>query len=145
MKHEVRIKKKESCGEKYKMEKNTTIKTFNDLYSWKEAHKLALSVYKTTDGFPTKEIYSLTNQIRRAVISITSNIAEGFSRNSMKEKIQFYSIALGSTTEVQSQIFLSRDLGYIDEETFISIYNQTIIVHKLINGLIRSSKNKIPQ
>lgn len=94
------------------------IKSFTDLNTWKEAHKLVLLIYKITKQFPHEEQFGLTNQIRRAVVSITSNIAEGFSRSSYKEKSQFYSISLGSLTEVQNQLLIARDLKYITQ-----IYN----------------------
>ncbi|HDH31351.1 MAG TPA: four helix bundle protein [Candidatus Wolfebacteria bacterium] len=124
------------------MNNNTEkIKNFTDLNTWKEAHKLTLIIYKITEKFPKEELYSLTNQMRRASISITSNIAEGFSRISYKEKIYFYSIAQGSTTELQNQIILSRDLNYIPINDFDNLFNQSIIVHKLLNGLIRGAKN----
>jgi four helix bundle protein len=74
-------------------EKNK-IRFFIDLYAWKEAHKLVLLIYNITKEFPKEELFGLSNQIRRAVVSVTSNIAEGFSRNSYKEKSQFYSMAL---------------------------------------------------
>jgi len=80
------------------------IKTFKDLETWKQAHKLVLVIYKLTKTFPKEEKYSLTDQIRRAVVSISSNIAEGFARDSKKDKIRFYSIALGSLIEVQNQL-----------------------------------------
>lgn len=76
------------------------IKTFTDLNVWKESHILVILIYKESKNFPRDEIYSLTNQIRKAAVSITSNIAEGYSRQSYKEKIQFYHIAQGSLTEV---------------------------------------------
>jgi len=76
------------------------IQSFTQLNVWKEAHKLVLLIYKTTDNFPKKETYSLTDQMRRCAISITSNIAEGFSRQSKKEKLQFYYVSKGSLTEL---------------------------------------------
>lgn len=117
------------------------IRSFTDLIAWKEAHRLALMIYKSTDDFPTKETYSLIDQIRRCVISISSNIAEGFSRQSKKEKLQFYFIALGSLTELQNQILLARDLGYLEKDEFEKLADQTILVSKLINGLIKSLRN----
>ena len=119
------------------------ITNFTDLNAWKEAHAFALLVYTITEQFPQKEIFSLTNQLRRAVVSIGSNIAEGFSRNSMKEKIHFYGIAQGSNTETQSQLILSRDLKYLPEKEFDAAFNQSVVVHKLLNGLIKSSRNKL--
>jgi len=76
------------------------IQSFTQLNVWKETHKLVLLIYKTTDNFPKKETYSLTDQMRRCAISITSNIAEGFSRQSKKEKLQFYYVSKGSLTEL---------------------------------------------
>ena len=68
------------------------ISSFTDLYAWKEGHKLALMVYNITRSFPKEELFGLTSQMRRCVVSITSNIAEGFSRNTARDKYQFYSI-----------------------------------------------------
>jgi len=88
-------------------------------------------------------VYELANQLRTAVVSITSNIAEGFSMQSYKQKVHFYSIALGSLTEVQNQILVSRDVGYISKEKFQKIAEQSVVVSKLINGLIKKSKTMI--
>ncbi|MBU1046331.1 four helix bundle protein [Patescibacteria group bacterium] len=116
------------------------IKSFTDLNAWKEGHKLVIIIYKQTKKFPKEELFSLTNQIQRSSVSITSNIAEGFSRRSDKEKIQFYYIVLGSLTEVQNQLLVARDIGYIDNKTFKQIADQTIIVSKLCNSLIKKIK-----
>ena|SRR3989344_4776484 len=113
------------------------IKTFRDLNAWKEAHRLVLLVYKITDGFPNKEAYALTSQLRRAAISVSSNIAEGFSRRGRKEKILFYSTSLGSLTELQNQLMIARDVGYMTDKTYKEIEERTIVVHKLVNGLIK--------
>jgi four helix bundle protein len=78
------------------------IKSFSDLDAWREGHKLVLNIYQITKLFPKEELFCLTNQLRRAGISFTSNIAEGFSRQSFKEKRQFYSMALGSLTDIQN-------------------------------------------
>ncbi|MBP8591078.1 four helix bundle protein [Candidatus Shapirobacteria bacterium] len=117
------------------------IKSFTDLVAWQEAHKLAILIYKVTKNFPKEEIYGLTNQIRRAVISISSNIAEGFSRQSRLEKRQFYYQALGSLTELQNQLLLAKDVGYLSEDNFQEIANQTVTVSKLINSLIKFVRN----
>lgn len=120
---------------------NYKIQNFTDLIAWKEGHELVLFIYKITDKFPQKEIYGLTSQIRRAAVSITSNIAEGFSRNSYKEKIQFYYLALGSLTELQNQFIIAKDINYINNAVFDKLSKLSIIVSKLINGLIKSLKN----
>lgn len=117
------------------------IRRFTDLNTWKEAHKLVLMIYKLTTEFPIEEKYSLISQMRRAAISITSNISEGFSRNHLNEKIQFYGMAQGSNTELQNQLILSKDLGYVEEGRFEELFGQSITVHKLINGLIKGARN----
>jgi four helix bundle protein len=113
------------------------ITSFTDLHAWQEGHRLVLLIYEITNKFPKDEIFSLISQMRRAAISITSNIAEGFGRNTIKDKIQFYCIAYGSLTELQNQLVIARDLKYLDNKKFNSIANQTIVVAKLINGLKR--------
>jgi len=119
------------------------IRSFTDLITWQEGHELVLMVYRATDKFPKKEIYSLVNQMRRCVVSVTSNIAEGFSRQGKKEKIQFYYTARGSLTELQNQLLIARDVGYLDEVEFNKTAEQSVKVHKLINGLIRSLRESI--
>jgi len=113
------------------------IKSFTDLNAWKEAHSLDLFIYNITKSFPKDEQYGLTNQIRRASVSVSSNIAEGFSRRSSLEKRQFFHQALGSLTEVQNQLLIAKDIGYIKQKDFTTIAEQTIIVSKLINSLIK--------
>ena len=124
-------------------ENKQKIKSFTDLRAWQEGHRLALSIYQATGGFPRDEQFGLTSQIRRSAVSITSNIAEGFSRQFSKEKTQFYSIALGSLTELQNQLLIAKDVGYLDESGFHKVAEQTIVVSKMINGLIKSSMSVI--
>jgi four helix bundle protein len=111
------------------------IKNFSDLITYKEAHKLVLMIYQVTKEFPKEERYGLIDQMRRAAVSITSNIAEGFSRNTTKDKYQFYTMALGSLLELRSQLLISKDLNYFDEQYFHQISEQTILVRKLLLGL----------
>ena len=117
------------------------IKSFTDLSAWKEAHKLVLAIYEATRRFPNEEKFGLVNQLRRAVVSISSNIAEGFSRNTNKEKVQFYYTALGSLTEVHNQSIIAKDVAYIDTRQFDKLMQQIITVNKLLNGLIKNTKN----
>lgn len=116
------------------------IKSFTDLDAWKEGHKLVLQIYIVTKDFPKDEIYGLINQLRRCAVSITSNIAEGFSRQTYKDKAQFYSISLGSVTELQNQIVIAKDVGYLNKEKFMKIAEQSVKVNKIINGLIKSTR-----
>ena len=124
------------------MDEKPKIKSFTDLRAWQEGHQLVLEIYKITKKFPKDELFGLTSQLRRAVVSITSNIAEGFSRNSHKEKTQFYFISIGSLTETQNQLLIARDLEYITKEEFQKAAQQTVIISKIIIGLIKSSQSK---
>ncbi len=117
------------------------IKSFTDLNAWKEGHKLVLMVYKAVEKFPRKETFGLISQMKRCVVSTTSNIAEGFSRNTAKEKYQFYSMAQGSLAELQNQLLIARDVSYLENDEFQRTAQQTIIVNKLINGLKRIKTN----
>jgi len=89
----------------------TKIHSFTDLISWQKAHMLVVEIYKELKIFPKEEQYGLTSQTKRAVVSISSNIAEGFSRRTNKDKIQFHYIALGSLTELQNELLITRDLN----------------------------------
>jgi len=97
------------------MEVKQKIQSFTDLVTWQEGHKLVLDIYKSTKSFPKEEMFGLTNQIRRAVVSITSNIAEGFNRKSIKDKTHFYVMAHGSVAEVQNQLLIARDVQYLEK------------------------------
>lgn len=119
------------------------IESFKDLNAWKEGHRLVLQIYVLTRHFPKDELFGLVSQLRRAVVSITSNLAEGFNRQGIKEKVQFYSMALGSVAEVQNQLQIALDIGYISREQFTQVDEQAVVVHKLVNGLIRSTRTRL--
>jgi four helix bundle protein len=122
------------------MEKGITnkITSFTQLTAWQKNHSLVLGIYAATEKFSKTEQFVLTSQIRRAVISITSNLAEGFSRYTRADKAHFYQMALGSTTEIQNQLIVSRDLHFMSSEIFKPLADLSIEVNKLINGLIKS-------
>lgn len=117
------------------------IKEFTDLIVWQEGHKLVLQVYKITKEFPKEEMYSLVDQMRRSSSSITSNIAEGFGRQTYKEKVQFYYIAQGSLAELKNQIFIARDVGYLNKTDKELLVEQITSTHKLLQGLIKKSRS----
>lgn len=119
------------------------ILNFTDLIAWQKGHAVVLNVYKLTAKFPPTELFSLVDQVRRSAMSITNNIAEGFSRKSPKEKSQFFHLSLGSKTELQNQVIISRDLGYISQEEYGSMFAGLVEVHKLLFGLIKSLKTNI--
>lgn len=122
---------------------NTKIRTFTDLNAWKESHKLVILIYKETQKFPKREMFSLVDQMRRAVISITSNIAEGFGRQTYKEKVQFYYLAQGSLIELKNQIIAAKDIGYLSTDDFDKLIYQANISHQILQGLITKSKSFI--
>lgn len=118
---------------------SSTIRSFTGLITWQEAHQLVLKIYQITNSFPSEERIGLINQLRRAAVSISSNIAEGFSRNSQREKRRFYEISQASLIEVQNQLLISRDVGYLAPKDFRNIADHTVIVSKLISGLKKSA------
>lgn len=118
------------------------IQSFTQLDAWKVSHALVLEIYKYTDKFPVGERFGLTNQLRRAVVSITSNIAEGFSRRTSLDKNRFYNTSLGSIAEVQNQILIARDLGYINQSSFKMLADISVHSRKLLYGLLKSSQTK---
>lgn len=123
--------------------KNGKIESFTDLNSWKEGHKLVIMVYNVTKRFPKEETYSLIDQMRRAAASITANIAEGFGRQTYKEKVQFYYMSKGSLSELRNFILIARDIQYLTPDAFKQLETQTITVEQLLQGLIRKSKTFI--
>ena len=116
-------------------------KSFTDLLVWQEGHKLVLMVYTETKSFPKDELFGLTSQMRRSAVSITSNIAEGFSRQSYKEKAQFFSISLGSLTELQNQLLIAKDIGYLEKKKFSQLAEQSVILQKMMNSFIKKTKS----
>lgn len=111
---------------------------FENLTVWKESLKLSISIYKITKQFPKEELYGLTSQIRRAVISISSNIAEGSSKSSLKDQTRFSEISYGSLMEVLNQIILSYNLQYIDYKNYEEIRTQIEYIARLLSGYRKS-------
>jgi len=114
------------------------ITSFRDLKTWQEAQDLAVEIYKLSATFPDSEKFGLTNQVRCAVVSVGSNIAEGFSRQTAKEKLQFYHIAKGSLTEVESQIDIATRIGYIDAPCLEAVLPRIEYVGRLLTALIKN-------
>jgi four helix bundle protein len=112
------------------------MKDFRELQVWHKAHQLALVVYKAFATFPKEETYCLFSQIRRAAVSIATNIAEGCGRGSTKELKQFMQIAMGSASEVEYQVLLSHELGYVDSKTFESLNSDIQEVKKILSSYI---------
>ena len=116
---------------------------FENMRAWQEARKLVVEVYRLLDGFPKFESYALCDQIRRAIVSVPSNLAEGSGRISTKEQMHFYEIAYGSLMEAYNQLIIAADLEYIGNEQFKNIQPQIDVVARMMNGLRTSLVQKI--
>jgi four helix bundle protein len=121
-------------------ERKEKIKSFRDLYAWQEGHKLVLQIYAATKSFPGVEIYGLTSQMKRAAVSITFNIAEGFGKKSYKDKLRYYVISHGSLLEIENQLAIATDLGYLPRTLFDDISHHSERVHKILNALIKKTE-----
>jgi four helix bundle protein len=117
-------------------------KKYTELNVWIEARKLVSSVYSVTRAFPKDEQFGLSNQMRRCGVSIPSNIAEGCGRNHKKDSLQFFFIARGSLYELETQLYLSNDLNFINSIDLENLLTQLETVRKLLNGFIRYYDSK---
>jgi len=114
-----------------------SIKRFEEMDAWRKARELAKAVYTATWGESFSRDFALRDQIRRAVISVMSNIAEGFDRAGNRELVQFLSVAKGSVAEVQSQLYIALDVQYIGQEQFDTLYQLAGDTSRLIGGFMR--------
>lgn len=117
--------------------------TFKDLLVWQKAHELTILIYTTTKDFPTEERYGLVSQMRRAAVSVASNIVEGFRRKSLKDSINFYNIADASLEELKYQILLCFDLHLVGEYNFKKLMNLAEETSKMLYGWIKKCKEKL--
>ena len=117
--------------------------TFFDLRVYKEAKLLVREVYSLLDKFPKVETFALSDQLRRAVVSVPSNIAEGSGRYSIREKIHFIEIAYGSLTETLCQLDIAHDLGYISDKEFTEEKERIEVIGKQLSGLRSSFQKQI--
>jgi four helix bundle protein len=114
------------------------LKNYKELKVWQKAYQLCIEIYKVTKTFPKEEIYGLTSQIRRAAVSVPSNIAEGYGRRTAGEYIQALYVAYGSYCELETQILLSGDLGFVRDENLDRLKRNLGDVERLLKALIRS-------
>lgn len=122
--------------------KSIQIKTYRDLLIWQKSVVLVTEVYKTTRNFPKDEIYGLSGQIRRSAISIPSNIAEGYGRNSNSDYVRFLRIAMGSLYELQTQLDISLNLGYVTTDSRGELFESSREVERMLSSLMRKLENK---
>lgn len=118
---------------------------FENMNAWKGSRKLVVSVYQLLDSFPKFEKYALCDQIRRSIVSVPSNLAEGSGRISTKEQLHFYEIAYGSLMEAYNQLILASDLKYIEVENLNDLRPQIDTVARMLNGLRSSLLKKIEE
>jgi len=114
------------------------MRNFQDLSIWQRSHLLTLKIYSVTKKFPKEEIFGVISQMRRSSSSIPTNIAEGCGRNSNPEMKRFLTIATGSSSELEYQLILSKDLQYLSETTYIELQNELIEIRKMIYAFIKN-------
>jgi four helix bundle protein len=119
--------------------------SYRDLIVWQKAMALVTDVYRATEAFPAREIYGITNQVRRAAVAIPSDIAEGKGRISKKEYVQMLARARGSTYEVQTQLEISRNLSFLANDAFEILEMKAAEVGRLLNGLITKLRRDIDE
>ena len=119
------------------------METHKDLRVWQQSIEMVTSIYKMTYAFPKDEIFGLVSQMRRAAVSVPSNIAEGYARATDREKLHFLHISSGSMSEIETQLLLSLNLGYIGQETYGNLSEQITSVWKQLNALISSVKKRL--
>ena len=112
------------------------IARFGDLAVWQKAHQMVLQVYRITGSFPAEERFGLSSQMRRAAVSVPANLAEGFKKRGVRDKLNFYNIAQGSLEELRYYLILSKDLGYIPDHRDMAEAAEEIA--KMLHGLIAS-------
>lgn len=121
-----------------------TFTKFEDIDAWKRAHQAVVLVYQLSNSTALNKDFALRDQMRRAAISITSNIAEGHDRGTKKEFVYFLNVSKASCSELVSQVILAKDLEYITQEDYDKLYKELTEVGKMIGGLIKYLKTQIP-
>lgn len=116
------------------------MKNFRSLKVWGKAHALTLIIYKSTAQFPKHELYSLTNQIQRAAVSVPANIAEGCGKDSDAELKRYFSIAMGSASELEYLLLLAHELGYLQVDNYQTLQNDLVETRKMLNSFIQTLK-----
>jgi len=118
------------------------LRNYKELKVWQKSYKLCLEIYRETNVFPKNEGFGLTSQMRRSALSIPSNIAEGYGRKTTPEYLRSLYIAYGSTCELETQLLLSGDLGYLDKESLSGLHRDIGEVERMLKALIKSLENK---
>jgi four helix bundle protein len=119
------------------------VRNYRDLQVWSKAHRLTLELYRVSRGFPREELYGITGQLRRAAASIGANLAEGCGRRTSTELARFVRIAMGSASELDNHLLLSRDLGFMNGDDFTRCEADLIEVRKMLTSFLQSVEEQI--
>ena len=138
----VKIRHRGAKTQSTEEQRGNIVKTYRDLVVWQKSMVLVTEVYEISKKFPKDELYGLTSQIRRCAISIPSNLAEGYGRNSTNDYIHFLRIASGSLYELQTQMEISLNLQYIDRREFENLYELSREIERMLSSLIRKLRKK---
>lgn len=117
------------------------MKDYRNIRAWQKSHELVLHVYHLTENFPSKECYGITSQLRRAVVSIPTNIAEGYGRTTDAEIARFIDISLGSVNEVEYLLFLSSELKYTSKQITAPVLEKVIEIRKMLTAFTKTLRN----
>ncbi|HAX91351.1 MAG TPA: four helix bundle protein [Rhodospirillaceae bacterium] len=121
------------------------VQSYKDLEVWKKSVSLVTEIYAVTKGFPREEIYGLTSQIRRSAVSIPSNIAEGRAKRSTKDYIRFVNISYGSMAELETQLIIGNNLGYLNQDRLGELLEKLSEIGRMLNGLITGLEKNLPR
>jgi four helix bundle protein len=116
------------------------LRDFKKLTVWEKSHQLALAIYGATTKFPKEEVYGLTSQMRRAAVSIPSNIAESSGRETIPDRVRFLHVAMGSANELEYQLILARDLGFLDLPSHTKLDQLLAEVRRMLSGFVQTLK-----
>ncbi len=119
------------------------VQSYKDLEVWQKSIDMVTMTYTITDNFPSKELYTLTSQIRRAAISIPSNIAEGRGKRSTRDFMRYINIAYGSAAELETQLIISKNLGYVSSEESEPLFQEIARICRMLNGMLSSLEKKL--
>lgn len=121
------------------------MKDFKELEVWQRGHEMAIEIFGLTQGFPSEEKFGLISQMRRSSQSIPTNIAEGCGRNSKKELIRFCSIAMGSASELEYQLILSKDINLINKENYDETNEKLLVLKRKLNAYMKYLRTQLPK
>ena len=125
------------------VKQQSKLKNFTESKAWQEGHKLVLAVYRFLRSFPAEEEFSLRNQMQKASVTITTNMAEGLATDSRVDRLNFFLAANAAMIELQNCLLISRDVGFLKSAYFDEIARQTAVVNKQLSGLIAATEKMI--